>query len=91
MTLLLLKRNSLEFRDVFILAQEESFELLTGNQYLPVIIYISIPFTQERKLGTTNMLVHRALMICSKTKFSFELDIIKHILIDYGYPENVIS
>ena len=36
-------------------------------------------------------LVHRAPMICSKNKLGSELDTIKRILIENGYPENVTS
>ena len=35
------------------------------------------------------MLVHRALMICMKTKLKQETDFIKNILLDYGYPEDI--
>ncbi len=38
-----------------------------------------------------NTLVHRALMICSKTRFDSEFDKIKAIPIENGYPEDVIS
>ncbi len=44
-----------------------------------------------RKINLINTLVHRALMICSKTWFDSELDKIRSIRIENGYPEDVIS
>ena len=35
-------------------------------------------------------LVHRALMICSKTKVGSELDRVKHLLVENGYPDDVL-
>ena len=39
---------------------------------------------KARKINLIKTLVHRALMICSKTKLDSELDTIKHLLIDNG-------
>ena len=45
---------------------------------------------KARKINLIKTLVHRALMICSKTKLDSELDTIKQLLIDNGYPEDVL-
>jgi len=37
------------------------------------------------------MLVYRTLKICSKNKLQPELDYIRSILRDNGYPENIIN
>ena len=44
---------------------------------------------KARKINLIKTLVHRALMICSKTKLDSELDTIKPFLIDNGYPGDV--
>ena len=44
----------------------------------------------QPKINRIKTLVHRALMICSKTKLDSELDTIKHLLIDNEYPEDVL-
>ena len=45
---------------------------------------------KTRKISLIKTLVHRALMICSKTKLGSELDKIKQLLIEDGYPADVI-
>ena len=43
--------------------------------------------------GKTNLiapLVHRALMICTKNKLKQEIDFINMILLDNGYPEDIV-
>ena len=45
---------------------------------------------KTRKISLIKTLVHRALMICSKTKLSSELDKIKQLLIENGYPVDVL-
>ena len=43
-----------------------------------------------RKISLIKTLVHRALMICSKTKLGSELDKIKQLLIENGYQTGVL-
>ena len=63
----------------------------TGNQRLLVSTSIGIPFSPKpRKINLIKTLVHRALMICSKTKLDSELDTIRQLLMDNGYPEDVL-
>ena len=46
---------------------------------------------QKRKINLIGTLVHRALMICSKSKLNQELGKIRSILLENGYPEHVIN
>ena len=50
-----------------------------------------IPLAPKTEELVSSNLSAQALMICSKNKLGSELDTIKRILIENGYPENVIS
>ena len=43
---------------------------------------------QKRKTNLIATLVHRALMICAKSKLNQKIDFIKRVLLYYGYPED---
>ena len=45
---------------------------------------------QARKISFIKTFVHRALTICSKTKLGSEFDKIKQLLIENGYPADVL-
>ena len=45
---------------------------------------------RKRKTNLIATLVHRALMICTKNKLKQEIDFIKKMLLDYGYPEDIV-
>ena len=87
------QNNSLNFLDVSVQKEGDSFftsvyrkptftgQYIRWNSFSP----------KERKIGLIKTLVHRALMICSKTKLTSELDTIKRILIENGYPDDIIS
>ena len=45
----------------------------------------------KRKTNLISTLVHRALVICSKSTFQNELSNIRSILINNGYPEAIIN
>ena len=86
------QNNSLNFLDV--LVEKEGTAFLTS-------IYRKSTFTGQyirwnsfspktRKISLIKTLVHRALMICSKTKLGSELDKIKQLLIENGYPADVL-
>ena len=45
---------------------------------------------RKRKTNLIATLVHRALMICTKNKLKQEIDFIKKILLDNGYPEDIV-
>ena len=51
---------------------------------------VGIPLAQRQERLAFKTLVHRALMICSKTKLGPELDKIKQLLIENGYPADVL-
>ena len=46
---------------------------------------------QKRKINLIVTLVHRAFMICSKSKVDPELGKIRSILLENGYPEHAIN
>ena len=45
---------------------------------------------RKRKTNLIATLVHKALMICTKNKLKQEIDFIKKILLDNGYPEDIV-
>ena len=45
---------------------------------------------RKRKTNLIATLVLRALMICTKNKLKQEIDFIKNILLDNGYPEDIV-
>jgi len=71
------------------------------NKFLTCVYRKSIFFGQytrwnslgppKRKTNLIGILVHRVLAICSKNKLQQELDYIRSILRDNGYPENIIN
>ena len=86
------QNNSLNFLDI--LVEKEGTGFLTS-------IYRKLMFTGQytrwnscspktRKISLITTLVHRALMICSKTKLGSELDKIQQLLIENGYPTDVL-
>ena len=44
----------------------------------------------KRKMSLISTLVHRALMICTKRRLNEKIERIKKILLDNGYPKNII-
>ena len=57
-----------------------------SGQYIRWEFFIS----RKRKTNLIATLVHRALMICAKNKLKQEIDFIKKILLDNGYPEDIV-
>ena len=47
--------------------------------------------SKQQKTNLISTLVHRALMICTKSKLNEEIKHIKNILLDNGYPESIID
>ena len=45
----------------------------------------------KRKISLISTLVHRTLMICTKRRLNEEIERIKKILLDNGYPKNIIN
>ena len=87
------KGNCLPFLDVYVEKTDIGFETsvyrkptFTG-QYLRWESFSSL----KRKISLISTLVHRALMICTKRRFNGEIERIKKVLLDNGYPRNIIN
>ena len=86
------QNNSLNFLDASVEKQGTGFlkrvysKLTLSGQYIRSNSFCP----KARKISLITTLVHRALMICSKTKLSSELDRMKQLLIENGYPEDVL-
>ena len=63
-----------------------------ASPLLPVSTNARILFCpKQRKVNQVKTLVHRALVISSKTKLHAELDKLETIFLENGYPQDVIS
>ena len=86
------QNNSLNFLDV--LVEKEGTGFLTRIYRKPTFTGQYIRWNsfrpKTRKISLIKTLVHRALMICTKTKLGPELDKIKQLLIENGYPADVL-
>ena len=86
------KDNSLNSLDI--LVEKEGTGVLTSIYRKPTFTGQYIRWNsfspKTRKISLIKTLVHRTLMICSKTKLGSELDKIKHLLIENGYPTDVL-
>ena len=87
------KGKCLPFLDVYVERTDIGFETsvyrkptFTG-QYLHWESFSPL----KRKTTLISALVHRALMICTKRRLNGEKERIKKILLDKGYPKNVIN
>ena len=87
------KEKFLSFLDVYVERTDVGFETnayrkptFTG-QYLRWEFFSSL----KRKISLISTLVHRALMICTKRRLNEEIERIKKILLDNGFPKNVIN
>ena len=86
------KNDSLPFLDIHVEHTKGSYETkvyrkptFTG-QYLRWESFTPM----KRKASLVSTLVHRALKICSKSKLKEEINRIKEILLDNGYPEDFV-
>ena len=86
------KNNYLPFLNIHVEQTKGSYEtkvyhkpMFTG-QYLRWEFFTPI----KRKASLMSTLVHRALKICSKSKLKEEINQIKEILLDNGYPEDFV-
>ena len=86
------QNNSLTFLDV--LVEKEGTGFLTSVYRKPMFTGQYIRWNsfspKTRKISLIKTLVHRALMICSKTKLGSVLDKIKQLFIENGYPTDVL-
>ena len=55
------------------------------------VLLLGFAWPTKRKTNLIETLVHRALMICSKSKLQHELENISSILWNNGYPESIIQ
>jgi len=85
--------HSLPFLDV--LAERRDSEFSTSVYRKPTFTGLYLHWNSfslhKRKINLIFTLVHRAFMICSKGKLDPELDRILSILLENGYPENLIK
>ena len=85
--------HSLPFLDV--LVERHDSEFLTSVYRKPTFTGQYLRWNsfspQKRKINLIGTLVHRAFMICSKSKLDQELGKIRSILLENGYPERVIN
>ena len=87
------KGKCLPFLDLYIERKDIGFEtsvyrkLTFTGQYLCWESFSPL----KRKINLISTLVHRALMICTKRRLNEEIERIKKILLDNGYPKNVIN
>ena len=86
------QNSSLNFLDV--LVEKEGTRFLTSIYRKPTFTGQYIRWNsfspKMRKISLIKTLVQRALTICSKTKFGSELDKIKQLLIENGYPTDLL-
>ena len=84
--------NSLSVLDVFV--EKEGTGFLTSIYRKPTFTGQCIRWnsfsSKTRNISLIKTLVHRALMICSKTTLGSKLDKITQVLIENGYPEYVL-
>ena len=86
------QNNSLNFLDV--LVEKEGIGFLTSVYRKPTFTGQYIRWNsfspKTRKISLITTLVHRELIICSRTKLGSELDKIKQLLIENGYSADVL-
>jgi len=76
------------------LVEKEGTGFLTSIYRKPVLTGQYIRWNsfspKTRKISLIKTLVHRTLMLCSKTKLDSELDKTKQLLFENGYPVDVL-
>ena len=86
------KNNSLPFLNVHVEYTKGTYETKVyrkptfAGQYLRWEFFTPI----KRKASLVSTLVHCALKICSKIKLKEEINLIKEIFLDNGYPEDFV-
>ena len=87
------KGKCLPFLDVYVEKTDVGFETSVyrkptfTDQYLRWGSFSAL----KRKISLISTLIHRALMICTIRRLNGEITLIKKILLDNGYPKNVVS
>ena len=87
------KEKCLPFLDVYVERTDIGFEI--GVYRKPTFTSHYFRWQSfsplKRKISLISTLVHRVLMICTKRRFKGEIERIKKILLDNGYPKNVTT
>ena len=87
------KNNCLPFLDVYVDQTVTGFETSVYRKPTFIGQYLcweSFSPTKQ-KTNLISILMHRALMIFTKSKLNEEIKHIKNILLDNGYPESIID
>ena len=87
------KEKCLPFLDVYVERTDIGFETSVHRKFTFTGQYLRWESFRphKRKISLIFTLVHRALMICTKLSLNGEIEQTKKILLDNGYPENVIN
>ena len=84
------EQNSLNFLDVLVEKEGTGFLTITYRKPTFTGQYSRSFSSKTRKISLIKTLVHWALMTCSKTELGSELDKIKQLLIENGYPADAL-
>ena len=84
--------DQLPFLDVLVEKSNEGFLTFVFRKLTFTVQYFRWDSFRptKRKTNLIETLVHRALMICSKSKLQYELENISSIVRNNGYPESII-
>ena len=87
------KGECLPFLDVYVERTDIVFETSVYQKPTFTVQYLRWESLSplKRKISLISTLVHRDLMICTKRRLNKEIERIKKILLDNGYPKNVIN
>ena len=87
--------NKIAFLDVQIEKDLKNNKFLTSvfrkNTFTGSYVKWESFCTKRRKVNLVSTLTHRAILLCSSTKLDAELDNIRSILGDNGYPLNLVN
>ena len=87
------KEKCLQFLDAYVKRTDIGFESSVYRKLTFIGRYLRWESFSplKRNISLISTLVHRALIICTKRRLNGEIERIKKILLDNGYPKNVIS
>ena len=87
------KEDQLPFLDVLVKRQNKIYTTCVYRKPTFTGLYTSwnLFCTKKKKINIITTLVHRALMICSKDNLDEEVQTIKKILAQNGYPERLVA
>ena len=87
------KGKCLLFIDVYVETTDIGFKTSVYRKPTFIVQYLRWESFSplKRKISLISTLVHRTQMICTKCRLNGEIERIKKILLDNGYPKNVIN